>query len=168
MGTLYGRIAEAKFARGTPYRSRLPVICVGNFTSGGGGKTPTAIAVASLLAGLGARSCFLTRGYGGKSQGSDPGERRRRARRRWETSRCCLRRLAPTMISADRAAGAKAIEATDATVIVMDDGFQNPGLAKDLSLIVVDAGLGTRQWPGDAGGAVARAARRRRSPAPMR
>ena len=141
LGALYGRIAEARFARAVPYRSRLPVICVGNFTLGGGGKTPTAMAVASLLAGLGARPCFLTRGYGGKSPGpvkvksgdgaADVGD-----------EPLLLAEVAPTMISGDRAAGAKAIESTDASAIVMDDGFQNPGLAKDLSLIVVDAGLG--------------------------
>ena len=69
LGGALRQIAEAKYARATPHRSRLPVICIGNFTLGGGGKTPTAIAVASLLANLGARPCFLTRGYGGKSKG---------------------------------------------------------------------------------------------------
>ena len=54
---------------GTPYRSRLPVICIGNFTAGGGGKTPTAVAIAALLKQLGARPAFLTRGYGGASKG---------------------------------------------------------------------------------------------------
>jgi tetraacyldisaccharide 4'-kinase len=141
LGRLYGRLAEAKSARVTPYRSRLPVICVGNFTTGGGGKTPTALAVAALLGELGARVCFLTRGYGGTSEGpvlvckehgaSEVGD-----------EPLLLADLAPTMVSADRAAGAKAIEATDASTIVMDDGFQNPGLVKDLSLIVVDAGAG--------------------------
>src|SRR6187399_819582 len=66
IGALYGRIAEARAARVMPYRSKLPVICIGNFTAGGGGKTPTAIAVAKLLQAQGTRPCFLTRGYGGK------------------------------------------------------------------------------------------------------
>ncbi|HVQ10567.1 MAG TPA: tetraacyldisaccharide 4'-kinase, partial [Methyloceanibacter sp.] len=65
LGAIYGNMAERKMAGVTPYRSRLPVICIGNFTAGGGGKTPTAIAIASLLAELGARPAFLTRGYGG-------------------------------------------------------------------------------------------------------
>jgi len=72
LGRLYGRIAEKRFAEAEPYRSRLPVICIGNFTAGGGGKTPTAIAVAALLAELGARPAFLTRGYGGASKGPVP------------------------------------------------------------------------------------------------
>ena len=141
LGTLYGRLAEAKFARATPYRSRLPVICIGNFTVGGGGKTPTAIAIASLLAGLGARPCFLTRGYGGKSKGPVLVREGQSAAEVGDEP-LLLAEAAPTMISADRAAGARTIEATDASVIVMDDGFQNPGLAKDLSLIVVDASSG--------------------------
>jgi tetraacyldisaccharide 4'-kinase len=141
LATLYGRIAETKFARAIPYRSRLPVICIGNFTLGGSGKTPTAIAVASLLESLGAKPFFLTRGYGGMHKGpvlvgvnDGPVE--------VGDEPLLLAEVAPTMIAADRAAGAKAIEATDATAIIMDDGFQNPGLAKDLSLIVADAGLG--------------------------
>jgi tetraacyldisaccharide 4'-kinase len=141
LGRLYGRLAETRAARVTPYRSRLPVICIGNFTAGGGGKTPTALAVAALLGELGARTCFLTRGYGGTSQGpvlvckghsaSEVGD-----------EPLLLAESAPSMVSADRVAGAKAIEATEASVIVMDDGFQNPRLTKDLSLIVVDAGAG--------------------------
>src|SRR4029450_4131019 len=73
LGRAYGHIAERRFAGITPYRSPLPVICIGNFTAGGGGKTPTAIAVAALLKALGAKPAFLTRGYGGKSEGAGLG-----------------------------------------------------------------------------------------------
>jgi tetraacyldisaccharide 4'-kinase len=66
LGAIYGRMAERKIAGVAPYRSRLPVICIGNFTAGGGGKTPTAIAVAEVLKEAGERPCFLTRGYGGR------------------------------------------------------------------------------------------------------
>src|SRR5262245_60072937 len=68
-GALYGRIAERRGTRTSTYSSALPVTCVGNFTAGGGGKTPTAIAVASLLKELGHRPFFLTRGYGGQIRG---------------------------------------------------------------------------------------------------
>lgn len=146
LGALYGRIAEARYARGTPYRSRLPVICIGNFTAGGGGKTPAAIAVASLLTTLGSNPCFLTRGYGGTSKGPVMVRQGQSAAEVGDEP-LLLAEHAPVMVAADRAAGAKAIEATDASVIdagviVMDDGFQNPGLTKDLSLIVVDAASG--------------------------
>ncbi len=141
LGSLYGRLAEGKFARATPYRSRLPVICIGNLTAGGGGKTPTAIAIASFLATLGAKPCFLTRGYGGKAKGPLPVAPGANAAEVGDEA-LLLAEVAPTMVAADRAHGAKAIEAAGATAIVMDDGFQNPTLAKDLSLIVVDASLG--------------------------
>ncbi len=141
LGRLYGGIAEKRFARVEPYRSRLPVICIGNFTSGGGGKTPTAIAVAALLAELGGRPAFLTRGYGGASGGPVLVARGQSAEEVGDEP-LLLAEIAPTMVAADRLAGAKAIEASDATAIVMDDGFQNPSLAKDLSLVVVDAEAG--------------------------
>jgi tetraacyldisaccharide 4'-kinase len=141
LAALYGRIAEARAARVTPYRSRLPVICIGNFTAGGGGKTPTAIAVGNLLTAFGARPCFLTRGYGGSSKGPMLVDKGQSAADVGDEP-LLLAEHAPTMIAADRAAGARAIEQTDASVIVMDDGFQNPSLGKDLSLIVVDAGSG--------------------------
>lgn len=145
LAALYGRAAASRLAQSPTYRSRLPVICIGNFTSGGGGKTPTAIAVATLLKSMGKTPAFLTRGYGGSAKetvraaGQDATEVGDEA--------LLLAEAAPTFISADRAAGARAIEQTEADVIVMDDGFQNPGLAKDLSLIVADAaaGLGNGQ-----------------------
>jgi len=134
-------MAETRFARIEPYRSRLKVICVGNFTVGGGGKTPTAIAIVALLTELGAQPAFLTRGYGGASKGTvlvTPGLSAAEV----GDEPLLLAEAAPTFVSADRRAGAKAIEATEASVIVMDDGLQNPSLAKDLSLVVVDAAAG--------------------------
>lgn len=146
LGTLYGRLAEAKAARAEPYRSRLPVICIGNFTAGGGGKTPTAIAAAELLKAAGEKPCFLTRGYGGKSEGPILVAKGQSAAEVGDET-LLLAAHAPTVVSADRAAGAKLIEKLDASVldanvIVMDDGFQNPQLVKDLSLIVVDSAIG--------------------------
>jgi tetraacyldisaccharide 4'-kinase len=141
LGRLYGSVAEARFAKAQPYRSRLPVICIGNFTAGGGGKTPTAIAVAALLAELGAKPTFLTRGYGGASKGPVLVKAGQSAGEVGDEP-LLLAAAAPTLVSADRAAGAHAIETTGASVIVMDDGFQNPCLAKDLSLVVVDAEAG--------------------------
>ena len=141
LGQLYGRLVEVRAARIEPHRSRLPVICIGNFTAGGGGKTPTAIAVGSLLAELGARPAFLTRGYGGASEGPVLVAKGQSAEEVGDEA-LLLAEAAPTMVAADRAAGAKAIEVTAADIIVMDDGFQNPSLIKDLSLVVVDAGAG--------------------------
>jgi tetraacyldisaccharide 4'-kinase len=143
LGALYGRLAEAKASRVTPYRSKLPVICIGNFTAGGAGKTPTAIAIAKGLKNLGETPVFLTRGYGGKRGGPLIVAKGMRAAEIGDEP-LLLAEHAPTVVSADRAAGAKFIEGSDlgATVIVMDDGFQNPQLVKDLSLIVADASLG--------------------------
>ena len=169
---LWAHGASASAARVTPYRSRLPVICIGNFTAGGGGKTPTAIAVAEVLQGRGRASLLphprLWR------QDARPGAGRPRARAR----RGRRRAAAACRARADRGRrrtaphGAKFIEGTDATVIVMDDGFQNPQLVKDLSPDRGRCRDRARQRAHHAGWAVAGAARQadaaRRCAAPDR
>lgn len=140
VAALYSGIAAKRMTKGDAYRARCPVICIGNFTAGGGGKTPTAIAAANLLKAMGKNPAFLTRGYGGSAKG--PLQVKDQGADEVGDEPLLLAKIAPTFVSADRAAGAKAIEGTPADVIVMDDGFQNPGLAKDFSLIVVDAASG--------------------------
>jgi tetraacyldisaccharide 4'-kinase len=142
-GFLYGTAVKARFARALPYRSRLPVICIGNFTVGGAGKTPLAIAVARLLEQMGQRPAFLTRGFGGRLTGPHQVDPSRDSAADVGDEPLLLARVAPTVLARNRPDGAKAIEQLGASVIVMDDGFQNPSLAKDVCLIAVDAGAGT-------------------------
>ena len=126
-----------------PQRAKRPILCVGNLVAGGAGKTPTALAIGAALRARGRTVHFLTRGYGGTSAGPLLAGKDASAALIGDET-LLLAAQAPTVVAADRAAGAKFIEESDlgATVIVMDDGFQNPGLAKDLNLIVVDASLG--------------------------
>lgn len=143
---LYARQAARRLEQRQPYRSRLPVICVGNFTAGGTGKTPLTLHLAGRLITMGERPAILTRGYGGSLKGPHWVDASKDTARDVGDEPLLLARAAPTLISRDRRAGAIAIEtaAADCTVIIMDDGLQNPALVKDLTLAVVDArrGLG--------------------------
>src|SRR4029077_6530537 len=110
---------------------------------GGAGKTPTAIAIAQLLLARGERVFFLTRGYGGRLSGPvlvQPGNTAQQV----GDEPLLLARAAPTVVARDRVAGAKLAVQSGASAIVMDDGFQNPTLSKDFSLLVIDGerGLG--------------------------
>ena len=189
VGTLYGRHTAARMDRpGAP--APCPVLCVGNFTLGGAGKTPTALALATRLRTLGANPAFLTRGYGGRLTGPVRVDPSRQSAAETGDEPRLLARVAPTILARDRPAGAAVCVREGADVIVMDDGLQNPSLAKTLSLAVVDAGAGlgnglpfpagplrvplARQWPhvhglvligtGPRGEAVAAAARARGLP----
>ena len=139
---IYGAVAASRLKR-QGYRADAPVLCIGNPTVGGAGKTPTALLVASMLSATGERPVFLSRGYGGRQHGPqlvDP-ERDRAAAVGDEP--LLLARVAPTVVGRDRVAGAKTAIAAGASVIVMDDGFQNPSLAKDFSVLIVDGRRGT-------------------------
>ncbi|MGE0231322.1 MAG: tetraacyldisaccharide 4'-kinase [Flavobacteriaceae bacterium] len=122
-------------------RGGVPVICIGNPTVGGAGKTPTAIAVAAMLSGAGRRPVFLTRGYGGRLKGPVLVEVDRHASCDVGDEPLLLARHGPVIVSGNRVAGAK-IARQHGDVIVMDDGFQNPSLAKDFSLLVIDGHVG--------------------------
>src|SRR3954453_5388991 len=137
--SIYGAIA-ARRLRQPGARVGIPVICVGNSTVGGPGKTPAAIAIARLLIDAGERPYFLTRGYGGRLSGPVMGEPGHTAVRGGGEP-LLLARVAPTVVAANRPAGAEFARRKGASIIVMDDGFQNPSLAKDFSILVVD---GTR------------------------
>ncbi|KAA2236240.1 tetraacyldisaccharide 4'-kinase [Salinarimonas soli] len=140
-GALVGALAARRMARAGE-RAAVPVICIGNPTVGGAGKTPTALAIAEHLALLGPQAVFLTRGYGGRLAGPEwvvPGQH---GAGDVGDEPLLLARHAPTVLSRDRVAGAAMAAAGSAGVVVMDDGLQNPGLAKDLSLAVIDAGAG--------------------------
>jgi tetraacyldisaccharide 4'-kinase len=142
VGAVYGAVTGWRMERGG-HAAGVPVVCVGNLTLGGTGKTPAAIAVATLLHEAGQRPFLLSRGYRGTLSGPvrvDPSVHRASE---VGDEPLLLARAAPTIVSRDRIAGAKAARAGGATVIVMDDGFQNPSLAKDLSIVVVDGRRGT-------------------------
>lgn len=143
---VWGALAGRRMEQAPAYRSRLPVICVGNFTAGGTGKTPLTLHLARLLAAKGERPVILTRGYGGRLSGPHLVDRTRDTAADVGDEPLLLARHAPVVVARDRAAGARAIEARAggdvASVILMDDGLQNPSLGKDFRIAVVDGGRG--------------------------
>jgi tetraacyldisaccharide 4'-kinase len=156
LGACYGAIAARNMAR-PGWRAPAPVICVGNFTLGGAGKTPAAIALARLLLESGHRPFFLSRGYGGRVVGpvlidSPPtlelgGVNPPRLAAEGKAGDVgdeplLLARVAPTVVARDRPAGVKAAAQGGADTIIMDDGLQNPSVDKDLAMAVVDGRRG--------------------------
>jgi tetraacyldisaccharide 4'-kinase len=138
LGAVYGEATARRMAR-PGVRASAPVVCVGNFTVGGAGKTPTAIAIAKLLRSLGERPAFLSRGHGGAPRTAPlrVDSNRHRARVIGDEP-LLLARVAPCWVGVDRVASARAAIAAGASVLVMDDGLQNPALVKDLAFAVVD------------------------------
>ena len=138
LGYLYGASVAIKARLANPAQARARVLCVGNLTAGGSGKTPVALALGAALVARGRKIAFLTRGYGGSQSGPVMVSANDDAARVGDEA-LLLARAAPTILAADRAAGARL---ADADVIVMDDGHQNFTLAKTLSVVVVDGETG--------------------------
>ena len=138
IGWIYSASVAWKVHSLTPYRPGVPVVCVGNLTVGGTGKTPIAIAIARALIARGRRPFFLSRGYGGKLHGPILVAPEHHAGEVGDEP-LLLAAAAPVVVSRNRGEGARLAVERGADVIVMDDGHQNFTLAKDLSLVVVDA-----------------------------
>jgi tetraacyldisaccharide 4'-kinase len=141
LAALYGAVAALRM-QSSGRAAGLPVICLGNLTVGGAGKTPAALLVTQLLLAAHERPFFLSRGYGGRLAGpvrvnpalhyaADVGD-----------EPLLLARLAPTVVARDRAAGSELARFAGASVIVMDDGLQNSALAKNLTILLVDGHRG--------------------------
>lgn len=142
LGKAYGWCVQKRFDLYFPVPLEKPIICVGNLTAGGAGKTPVAISLAGLLQDKGYNPHFLSRGYGGLEEGPlqvNPGR---------DTvvdvgdEPLLLVEKAPTWVAVNRPQGAQAAFDTGANMVIMDDGFQNPVIYKDFSLIVIDGAVG--------------------------
>ena len=142
-----------RIARATPARVGCPVICVGNLTVGGAGKTPVAREVLRRLRERGVEAHGLSRGYGGRLAGPVRVDPAHHDAAEVGDEPLMLARDGPMWVARDRVAGAQAARAAGAAAVVLDDGHQNPNLDKALSLVVVDGETRGGEWPFGDGGA---------------
>lgn len=141
LGFLYGALTLRRMRR-HGWRAPVSVISIGNFTAGGAGKTPTAIAIAEALLRRGETPFFLTRGYGGQERGPLRVDPLHHGAEAVGDEPLLLARVAPTIVARERAKGARLAVAEGASVLVLDDALQNPDLVKDFSIAVIDGGFG--------------------------
>ncbi|MEM1381672.1 MAG: tetraacyldisaccharide 4'-kinase [Pseudomonadota bacterium] len=138
LGALYHAEVQRRLASTRPFKASVPVICVGNATMGGVGKTPFVRWLSSFIRARGRHPHILTRGYGGTAKGPVLVTEGLTAAEVGDEP-LLLSSAHPVWVSRDRAAGAAEAAQAGAELIIMDDGLQNPKLFKDLSFLLVDA-----------------------------
>src|SRR6516225_4248079 len=142
IGAAYDTAGRLRRTMSRSYRATVPVVCVGNLVAGGAGKTPVALSLASWLVERGIPVHVVTRGYGGRLPGPVRVDPTRHDARAVGDEAVLLATRAPCWVARDRAVGVRAAVAAGAGAILLDDGLQNPTVAKTLGLIVVDGGYG--------------------------
>lgn len=142
LGWLYAAATARRLRTGHAFKADVPVICIGNLNAGGTGKTPTTIALIERLIARGVVVHVVSRGHGGRLAGPVQVNERTQSAADTGDEPLLLSAFAPTWVARDRAAGVRAAQAAGAQVVLLDDGFQNPAVVKDLSIIVVDAQRG--------------------------
>jgi tetraacyldisaccharide 4'-kinase len=141
LGALYGAVAARRLQR-EGFDAGIPVLCVGNYHVGGAGKTPMVLALTRMLRDLGETPVVLSRGYGGRLHGPVKVDPDRHAAADIGDEPLMMARTVPVVVARDRISGVALARSQGASVILMDDGFQNPAIAKDASLIVIDGDRG--------------------------
>jgi tetraacyldisaccharide 4'-kinase len=144
---IWAAVTARRIARAHPVDAGVPVICVGNLTAGGVGKTPVVRELLRRLGVKGVAAHGLSRGYGGSLAGPLQVDPALHTTAEVGDEPLMLAADAPIWIARDRAAGARAAGQAGAQVVVMDDGHQNPSLKKALSLVVVDGETRNGEWP---------------------
>jgi tetraacyldisaccharide 4'-kinase len=147
VSVVWAAVTARRIARTIPFDPGAPVICVGGLTVGGAGKTPVAQAILERLRARGVEAAALSRGYGGRMAGPVRVDPERHTAADVGDEPLLLAAGGPAWVARDRAAGARAAVASGARIIVLDDGHQNPTLAKALSIVVVDAETRNGEWP---------------------
>jgi tetraacyldisaccharide 4'-kinase len=141
LAALYGAVAALRLQR-SGFDAGIPVLCVGNYHVGGAGKTPAVLALADILRELGERPVVLSRGYGGELRGPVVVDPSRHTAAKVGDEPLMMSSRVPVVVARDRVNGVAMARSQGASVILMDDGFQNPAIAKDAALIVIDSERG--------------------------
>jgi tetraacyldisaccharide 4'-kinase len=142
LAAVWGVAARLRSAAAPAARAPVAVVCVGNLVAGGTGKTPVVLALTALAAARGVAAHVVTRGYGGRAAGPLRVDPTRHDAAVVGDEALLIAAAAPCWVARDRLGGARAAAAAGADLVVLDDGHQNPTIAKDLSLLVVDAEFG--------------------------
>ncbi len=142
LSSIYGSVARKRMDNANPGVIDLPVLCVGNLTVGGGGKTPTAVAIANAAKKMKLRPGVVSRGYGGLGTGAQIVDADHDLARHVGDEPLLIAQHAPVAVAPNRLAGAKLLQEQGVNFIILDDGFQSMRLRSDFNLVVVDARRG--------------------------